>query len=927
MPSVGHTSRADDGSKRRKTVSKDQDIGSLARPASASKIFAPFRSLGHVTNEVPFSVSTLGQKIIITTCVGKSFQVYDASTLHLLFVSNPQTDVPIRALETHFHYVYAIWDTKVGIFRRGKLEHVVATPAATPLDHLLVFGEYICVSAGDSILVYRYTGNKARTSPQLYTSFVLPPGAGDVIKVMHPHTYLNKIVVATHSYLLIYNIRTGKLVFQSSPFEIPLAEIAQAPVLDVVGLVFTNGLVQTYNLRQNRVLFELNCKQKICSMSFRTDGYAHLALGTRDGDIYFYDLDRQRRLHILRNVHSTDSGGGVMNIQFLNGQPVFVTAGGDNSLKEFVFDPSMSSSSSVVVISPPRLLRSRSGHALPPTHVKFADNEGHFLLSASLDRTLWAFSLRKDAQSHEFSQRERMNKSKRVAGLTSTLREKFSEITAIAFESSRASDWENVITAHKNEVFARTWSSQSGIVGRWQLRTADKTFVNSVAISHCGNFALTGSHGGAVDVFNLQSGINRKRLKTHSKAVTGVAMDNMNRVIYSCSRDGTFAIHDFKSGMLRAKLALPAAANSMALHKSTELLAIGLANQTIVIIDGISSRLVRTLAGHKGAITAYDFSADGRWIVSASADHTIRTFDLPTGCCIDAMMVESPVRSLCLSGNEQWLVTAHDNGVGLNIWTNRTLFTQVPLRKLTSHEEDDVMKVNMPSISLEPALDPLEGVNGVSREYTRYDREDSGVYISPGQLDSELVTLSSQPRTKYVSMVNIDIIKRRNKPTSAPKPLQNAPFFLNNEEDVKSKEGEKQRTRYTTEQLTRSEFGDLLRESHELGNNTAFIEHLKGLSPAQTDLEISALKEAEKHELTLFVDAMTNHMSAHIDYELVQAWMSIFLKHHGDLIVRERDQRDLQAALISWKNCQISEKRRINDLIGYCNGVVSFLRL
>jgi hypothetical protein len=41
------------------------------------------------------------------------------------------------------------------------------------------------------------------------------------------------------------------------------------------------------------------------------------------------------------------------------------------------------------------------------------------------------------------------------------MREKFSEIVAITSSQAREGEWENVMTAHKDETFARTWDSRT----------------------------------------------------------------------------------------------------------------------------------------------------------------------------------------------------------------------------------------------------------------------------------------------------------------------------------------------------------------------------------------------------------------------------------------------------------------------------------
>lgn len=99
----------------------------------------------------------------------------------------------------------------------------------------------------------------------------------------------------------------------------------------------------------------------------------------------------------------------------------------------------------------------------------------------------------------------------------------------------------------------------------------------SVAISSCGTFGLVGSANGGIDMYNLQSGLHRQRfpakltpaqakrlqahmtngtsdvseakqeqwakgLGRHTKAVTGIEVDNLNRSVISCSLDGTVKV-------------------------------------------------------------------------------------------------------------------------------------------------------------------------------------------------------------------------------------------------------------------------------------------------------------------------------------------------------------------------------------------------
>ena len=46
-------------------------------------------------------------------------------------------------------------------------------------------------------------------------------------------------------------------------------------------------------------------------------------------------------------------------------------------------------------------------------------------------------------------------------------------------------------------------------------------------------------------------------------------------------------------------------------------------------------RIVRRFPGHKTKITDIAFSEDGRWLVSASTDKTVKVWDIPSSRLID----------------------------------------------------------------------------------------------------------------------------------------------------------------------------------------------------------------------------------------------------------------------------------------------------
>lgn len=880
------------------------------------RLFSPFRTIGQTTSALPFAIGTLGATFYVVTSIGRSFQIYDANTLHLLFISQGELSAEITSLTAHYHHVYAAYGNTIGVFKRGKLEHSME---CNSVKKMLVFGEYLVAASESNITVFKKPAG-VKVATELYTTLAIQ---GDIVDLIHPPTYLNKVVVLTTTAVHIINIHSGQLLF-SAEFPYTFSTIETAPVLDTVAIGTTGGEVLLYNIKKGKIFRTLTTGQSITSLSFRTDGPSHLVCGHASGELSFYDLDRMARIHILQAHRETH--GGCSNVKFLNGQPILVSNGGDNQLKEFVFDPSLSSNAAVV--SPPRFLRSRGGHAAPVTQFTFADPEGHYIVSGSQDRTMWKFSLRKDAQSQELSQRPH-----KTAKPTGGSKEKFPQVIDLAIENTRVGEWANVVSAHQGEVVARTWDAFSKRVGPHKLPTVDNGLIKAVAMSPCGNFALVGSSNGGIGVYNLQSGILRKKYLLHKKAVTGVALDGMNRKMVSCGLDGIVGFYDFSDSKYLGKLVLSAPITTMIFHRTSDLFAMALDDLSIVVIDSVTQRVIRVFWGHSNRITSLDFSPDGRWIVSSSLDSTVRTWDIPSGSCIDGLKLSNVATNVRFSPNGEFLATTHVSKVGIHLWTNRSQFRPVPLRNI---EEDEFLDVSL--TSMETSL--LDGALNTEEEEQQHHAIH---YETKDQIDVQLMTLSLEPRSKFTTLLNLDTIKQRNKPKEAPKKPKNAPFFLqaskeavgddasvregksvilNNEEDEDTDNG--LHVLRPMNGSFESDFTKLLRTGSQSQDYSAFLQFLSTASPSITDLEIKSIDTTTLTEITYFIKALTQSLSTNTNIELSEAWMSMLLKNHGDVLHNVQDEECCQA-LDDWYEGHKDKTNSFDELIKYCSGVVNLL--
>ncbi|KAI0171794.1 WD domain-containing protein [Hypoxylon sp. FL1284] len=925
----------------------------------------------------------------------------------------------------------------VWIFQRGKKVGQLELPTdlREPIKQIVVFGAWVLACGLTRIEVFKTATMEHYTTLFIMSSQKGDNELTGGICTMP--TYLNKIFVGRQNgWVEIWNVSTGKLIYTILPPSPKCGAVTcmqPTPALSLMAISYAEGPLVIHNVLTDKKVLDVSAgtaDAPVTSISFRSDGIGAGQDGRKDGvmatatdlsgDVTFWDLNKGGRIMgVLRSAHNppTREGssvrGGVSKIEFLAGQPVIVTSGRDNSLKTWIFDETP--------FSPiPRILHTRSGHAAPVTCLQFlpsdfdgAEAGNKWLLSGGKDRSLWGWSLRRDGQSTELSQGNIRKKAKKFGildsstlsrGPTTTLDDlKAPEITCIACslnrdggmgalpgkqvlwqksqnqkkpvnaEVSGMTGWESVVTAHKDDSYVRTWFWGRKRAGRWAFQTGDGANVSTVAMSPCGSFAVIGSKGGSVDMFNLQSGLHRQRFPSkltpaqarqlklqqlrqadtvvqlqarsatgfapgtgkHTQAVTGIVVDSMNKNVITCSLDGKVKFWEFLTGNLVEEInwAPMTAITGCRYHAANDLIAFSCDDNSIRVVDIETKQTIREFWGCKGKVNDFIFSSDGRWIVAASQDAIIRVWDLPTGHLIDAIRLERPCTALAFSATGEYLAATTEGELGVNIWNNKALFTHVPTRQIS---EESIQNVSGPTASGEGGQGLLESAfeEGASQE-----EEDEVAAPSLDQLSADMMTLSLVPRSRWQTLLHLDLIKQRNKPTEAPKAPEKAPFFLpstantgasNLDVAQQKPEQDASQSRITRFDRNRAEqaFTSKLQAGAASGNYDEFIEHLKSLSPATADLELRSLTpgedgDEESNELLHFVRALTSRLAARRDYELAQAWMTVFLRLHFDVVL---ESEALAGALAEWRAHQAAEGDRLDGLVSYCGGVVSFLR-
>jgi len=402
-----------------------------------------------------------------------------------------------------------------------------------------------------------------------------------------------------------------------------------------------------------------------------------------------------------------------------------------------------------------------------------------------------------------------------------------------------------------------------------------------------------------------------------------LATDSLNRNVIASTLDGTINFFDFHTSKLEHTLILPSAAVSISLHRDSGLLAIVCDDMIVRIVDIETRRVVRELGGFRGRVLDITFSADSRWLITTSLDSIIRTFDVPTGRLIDAFRTSSVATSISFSPMNDFLATSHVDSVGVYLWANRAQYSDVSFQSVA---DDDIADVALPSMQGVAEDETLDALSALTVQEVPED-----VFSTPPQLDGDLITLTLLPRSRWQTLLNLEVIQQRNKPKEPPKAPEQAPFFLPTLPGVeprfapeqKEDKPSKKETRRLQKNAAHSEsvFYQKLTAEAQDGNYESFFGFAKTLSPAAIDLELRSLMSLEG--LRLFIIALTRRLLSHRDFEAVQALQNVFLRIHGDVLV---ENPELRGDLERLTEVQKKESERLLDLVASSLGTLTFVR-
>ncbi|XP_075692850.1 WD repeat-containing protein 36 [Rhinoderma darwinii] len=838
-----------------------------------SVLFTGYRSVGMYSNHIPHVVRyhKKHKEFYLVTAVGKSFLTYNVNKLGQVAVSNALPE-NISCLAADRMLVFASYGNLLKAFARNK--EVVHTYKGHDAEiHLVLpFGDHvISADTNNTVIIWDVQ------SQEEYLQLNFDKSSFAISAIMHPSTYLNKILMGSQQgSLQLWNVKSNKLLFTFPGWQTGVTVLQQAPAVDVVAIGLTSGKIVVHNIKFDETLMTFQQDWgPITAISFRTDGHPIMAAGSPIGHIGLWDLEEKKLMSQMRGAHST----AIAGLTYVHGEPLLITNGADNAIRVWIFDGPAGQG---------RLLRFRIGHSAPPTLIRYHGQDGKQILSAAQDGTMHSFSTIHDRYSKSLGHGSvDKAKAKKVGLRCKSLR--LPPVVSFASETARQSDWDGIIACHQRKLFCTTWNFVRSTMGAHKLKPPNlintKTkdiHATAVEITSCGNFVVIGLSTGNVDVYNIQSGIHRGcygKEKAHEGSIRGVVVDGLNQMTITLGSDKLLKFWKFKSKQLMHTLDIPVSPTSTLLHRESGMLAVSLDDFSLNVFDIETCKLVRRFPGHNGKINDMTYSPDGRWLLTASMDCTVKVWDFPSGCLIDCFLLDSPVVSLTMSPTGDFLTTAHVDDLAIYLWSNKSLFSLVSLRPLPSNYEPIVVMLPGAADEVEEDIVEIEDAS-----------EDMMEYESPDQLGEQLVTLSLLPDSRWKNLLNLDVIKRRNKPKEPPKLPKSAPFFIPTLPGLVPRFGSEAQDEAPQSKIVnlgvleqKSAFCVQLAESLDHNNYDIPLKTIKELGPSSIETEIRNLAPEGGGSIEVmqsFLKMIEKMLETKMDFELAQAYLALFLKIH-----------------------------------------------
>jgi len=221
------------------------------------------------------------------------------------------------------------------------------------------------------------------------------------------------------------------------------------------------------------------------------------------------------------------------------------------------------------------------------------------------------------------------------------------------------------------------WDLSSGRTIR--ILNSGQYAVDSVAFSPDGRYIASGGGDDSIRLWDVETGREIKKLSGHTNSVPSVAFSPDGRYIVSASEDKTIKLWETSTGReIRTFAGHTHEVSSVAFSPDGKYIVSASRDKTIKLWETSTGREIRTFAGHSDWVRSVAFSPDGRYVVSGSSDHTVRFWDTSTGRALQIFNIGpqlAVIQSVAFSRDGKYVFAAIEGwgeGENLRAWEVET---------------------------------------------------------------------------------------------------------------------------------------------------------------------------------------------------------------------------------------------------------------
>ncbi|KAK8808010.1 hypothetical protein WA588_006495 [Blastocystis sp. NMH] len=179
------------------------------------------------------------------------------------------------------------------------------------------------------------------------------------------------------------------------------------------------------------------------------------------------------------------------------------------------------------------------------------------------------------------------------------------------------------------------------------------SYAEVACVSPNGQYFVTGSVDGLIEVWDLEKGVIRSELvyqkeekfMAHAKSVLSLAFSGDSEFLASGDLEGTIKIWRVRNGGLLRRFSCvhEAGVTSLCFNVNNQQVCSGSFDGTVRIHGLKSGKTLKTFQGHQSYVNSVRFTADQHSVISASSDGTVRRWEVSSGRCDRTL---SPARAI-----------------------------------------------------------------------------------------------------------------------------------------------------------------------------------------------------------------------------------------------------------------------------------------